>query len=160
MRLLLARDLRDEASRIVEAERTRLSRLVEGELSLSGAMSVEGMLTRGDVDLHLRVSVHAFEEAVSAVSEVYEPVLAAIWTPSLATFGIAEHALPTGVAVTAIGSEHDVLFRRTWRRLAADPSLVARFNAIKARHARAGEAAYERAKADFFARFATDDRVG
>jgi hypothetical protein len=39
--------------------------------------------------------------------------------------------LPTGVAVTPIGSAHDVRFRRSWELLAADPELLAAYNAMK-----------------------------
>jgi GrpB-like predicted nucleotidyltransferase (UPF0157 family) len=51
--------------------------------------------------------------------------------------------------VTPIGSEHDRRFRRSWQLLAADPSLVRSYNAMKLRHYRE-PAVYEQQKSAFF----------
>jgi hypothetical protein len=57
------------------------------------------------------------------LSEIYEVVHPEIWQTTLATLAV-EAALPTGMAVTPAGSEHDLRFTRCWERLAADPPLV------------------------------------
>ena len=74
-----------------------------------------------------------------------------IWQATLATFAV-EAELPTGLAVTPVGSEHDVRFRRTWQLLAADPGLVAEYNAVKA-----GGGDYEERKSAFFDRLLAAD---
>jgi hypothetical protein len=133
---------------ILAAERERLRALgVEGELVLTGGSSVPGALTRGDVDLHLRVRPAGFAAAVAALRRTYEVVHPEIWQPTLATFAVPA-ALPAGLAVTPAGSEHDLRFTRSWQLLAADPALLAEHNAVKL--AAAEDEGYEAAKSAFF----------
>ena len=138
------------ARAILARERQRLDALLPHphELMLVGGSSLPGTLTKGDVDLHLRVSPAAFEPVVTRLRDVYEVVLPEIWQPTLATFA-AEAALPTGIAVTPAGSGHDLRFTRTWQRLDADPALVDAYNDLKLLH-RADPDEYERRKSAFF----------
>jgi GrpB-like predicted nucleotidyltransferase (UPF0157 family) len=140
----------EEARLILAGERDRLAALLTGgfELDLVGGSSVPAALTKGDVDLHLRVPAPDFDRAVAALRGVYQVVHPEIWQESLATFAVPA-ALPTGVAVTPIGSGHDVRFRRSWQLLAADPRLVEAYNAVKLRHRDVPED-YERHKSAFF----------
>lgn len=71
-----------------------------------------------------------------------------IWCATLATFDVRA-SLPTGLAVTPLGSEHDLRFSRVWRLLAADPALVAEYNTVKRD---ATDAEYESRKSLFFDR--------
>ncbi len=72
-----------------------------------------------------------------------------IWQASLATFEVPGAPLPTGVAVTPVGSEHDTPFRRGWLLLAAEPALVDAYNAMKLRYRDSPEE-YEQRKSAFF----------
>jgi hypothetical protein len=139
------------AARVVlAAERARLADLLAGdhELVLVGGSSLPTALTKGDVDLHLRVPAADFGRTVAALRGVYPVVHPEIWQESLATFAVPA-ALPAGVAVTPAGSEHDVRFTRSWQLLAADPRLVEAYNAVKLRFwGRPAE--YERHKSLFF----------
>ncbi|XVV08729.1 hypothetical protein ACQP2X_28215 [Actinoplanes sp. CA-131856] len=49
--------------------------------------------------------------------------------------------------MTPAGSGHDLRFTRTWRRLAADPSLLRAYNDLKAT---SSPEEYERRKSAFF----------
>ena len=143
-------DFLDMARLILRHERDRLAVLLSSphELVLVGGSSLPLALTKGDVDLHLRVPVYAFPSVVTALSEIYEVVHPEIWQRTLATFAV-EAALPTGMAVTPAGSEHDLRFTRSWERLAADPALVVAYNDLKVRH-RDDPGEYERQKSAFF----------
>jgi GrpB-like predicted nucleotidyltransferase (UPF0157 family) len=143
-------DFIDMARAILRQERDRLAVLLPHphELVLVGGSSLPLALTKGDVDLHLRVPVSAFAPVVTALSEIYEVVHPEIWQTTLATF-VVEAALPAGMAVTPAGSEHDLRFTRSWERLAADPALVVAYNDLKVRH-RDDPAEYERQKSAFF----------
>jgi GrpB-like predicted nucleotidyltransferase (UPF0157 family) len=138
------------ARAVLAAERARLATLLNGEheLVLVGGSSVPAALTKGDVDLHLRVPAADFERTVAALRGVYPVVHAEIWQETLATFDVPA-VLPAGVAVTPVGSEHDVRFRESWRLLAADPELVGAYNAMKLRYRDRPEE-YERHKSAFF----------
>ena len=151
-RLRPAEEVVTDARRILAAVQARLAPLLPPhELTLNGGSSVPGALTKGDVDLHLRVAPADFAATVGVLRTLYAVVHPEIWQDTLATFAVAAE-LPTGLAVTPAGSEHDVRFRRTWQLLAADPRLVAEYNAVKQ------EAAdYEAAKSAFFDRLLAAD---
>ena len=139
------------ARAILERERARLAPLLaDHELILVGGSSVPGALTKGDVDLHLRVPPDAFDQTVTVLRGVYQVVHPEIWQASLATFAV-EAPLPAGLAVTPAGSEHDLRFTRTWQLLAADPDLLSAHNAVKLRCENLG-GEYERQKSAFFDR--------
>ena len=134
---------------ILRQEQARLAGLLgDHELSLVGGSSVPATLTKGDVDLHLRVPPASFDDTVTALRGIYRVVHPEIWQPSLATFAVPA-TLPTGVAVTPIGSEHDRRFRHSRQLLAADASLVQAYNEMKIQHQRNTDE-YERQKSAFF----------
>jgi GrpB-like predicted nucleotidyltransferase (UPF0157 family) len=142
-------DFAADAQRILTEERALLRQHgIDGDLVLVGGSSVPGALTKGDVDLHLRVPPSDFETVVSACTSLHTVVHPDIWQPTLATFAVAA-PLPTGLAVTPVGSEHDLRFTRTWRLLAGDPQLVRAYNEAKLAGEVAGPA-YEQRKSDFF----------
>lgn len=144
MLLRPAEEFRDRALAILATERARLAGL--GELVLVGGTSVPGALTRGDVDLHLRVPPADFPAAVDRLRDLYAVVHPEIWAPTLATFTVPAE-LPAGLAATPAGSEHDLRFTRTWQLLAADPALLAEHNAVKQA---APDPDYEPRKSAFF----------
>jgi hypothetical protein len=128
-----AADLLDAATAILAAEQTRLAPLLAPpwELVLTGGSSVAGAMTRGDVDLHLRVEPGTLAACVAVLRGCYDVVHSEIWQDTLATFEVPCAPLRTGVAVTPVDSVHDLRFRRSWELLAADPDLLAAYNAMK-----------------------------
>jgi GrpB-like predicted nucleotidyltransferase (UPF0157 family) len=133
--LVTAETCREVALAVLAAQRERLRGLgVPGDLVLVGGCSVPGALTRGDVDLHLRVPPDAFRLAVDLLREHYPVVHPDIWTTTLATFDVppSRPSDPSvGIAVTPCGSEHDLRFTRSWQLLAADPALLEEYNTAK-----------------------------
>jgi hypothetical protein len=145
-------ELLEQARQIHERVRRRLLDLeVPGTLLLTGGTSVAGALTKGDVDLHLRVPPPEFERAVERLVTVLEPAERQIWQPTLAVFAVAEE-LPTGLAATPLGPEHDRRFTLAWQRIAEDAAALAEYNRIKREHH--GTPRYEPEKSDFFGRLA------
>jgi hypothetical protein len=138
----------DRAHAILARERRRLADVVDGELLLTGASSLPGALTGGDVDLHLRVDPSAFGPTVSALRGFYEVVHPEIWTDTLASFGVLGEDV--GIVVTPVGSVHDRRFTGAWRRLATEPDLLQQYNAMKRAHDGGNEADYLAAKRAFF----------
>ncbi len=121
---------------------------VPGDIVLVGGSSVPNALTIGDVDLHLRVPATVpFADVVALLRESHAVLSADAWAPTLAVFAVAA-PVPAGLAVTPVGSEHDVRFTRCWRLLSADPALLAQYNALK--RCAAGTPAYAAAKSAFF----------
>ncbi|NAZ86918.1 hypothetical protein [Kineococcus indalonis] len=149
-----AQQVRADAEAVLRAQRRRLrSHGVPGRLLLVGASSVDGALTRGDVDLHLRVAPAVFPEVRDRLRDLLVVVHPGIWSPTLATFAVPAAALPrgsvlpTGLALTPEGSEHDLRFTRCWQLLRADADLLAEHNAVKLAST---EDDYEQRKPDFF----------
>jgi len=147
-----AEELHDEAAAVVDAERAALlAGGVPGELVWTGGSSVPGALTRGDVDLHLRVPPAQFATAVALVRRDHAVVHPEIWCATLATFAV-DAPLPAGLAVTPVGSEHDVRFTRTWQLLRDDPRLLAAHNRLKVEADALDPGRYEDLKSAFFTR--------
>ena len=146
--LVWSDDLLAEARRIRDDVESDLAAAgVRGELVLTGGLSIAGALTKGDVDLHLRVEPAAFADIVARLQRRYPVASPHAWAPTLAVFDVPA-ALPTGLAVTPKGSEHDDRFTSTWRALRDSPELLARYNDLKATSA--GTPGYERLKSNFF----------
>lgn len=146
-------------ARAFGAERRRILAVVPGaEVIHTGATSVPTMLTRGDLDIHVRVAADSFPAAVEALRECYRDYRPEMWTDGFAAFVGDGGRLPVGVVLTAAGGEHDVRFTRAWARLSADAALVDELNALKRSGAEAGTAAYEAAKSAFFDRLDPSQR--
>ena len=113
----------------LEAMRIELNRAgVPGQLVLTGGSSIEGLWTKGDIDLHLRVTTQGFQTACALLPDLIPIAHPGIWTPWFAVF--ERPRPPLGIAVTVIGSEHDIRFVRSWQRLAGDPDARRRYNKI------------------------------
>jgi hypothetical protein len=150
-----ASEIIETARAILRDQRAHLAPLIREpgvQLILLGGSSLPGAVTKGDVDLHLRTPPRAFAGTVELLRGVYRVVHPQIWQPTLATFETGA-ALPTGIAVTPFGSEHDLRFTRAWQRLATDPEMLRAYNELKVAAADDAEA-YERRKSAFFDRLA------
>ncbi|QIG38783.1 hypothetical protein G5T42_04185 [Microbacterium sp. 4R-513] len=134
-----------QARGILAREQEALAKAgVPGVLGLTGGSSLEGLVTKGDIDLHLRVQPAEFELAKQALVPRYRPVHLDIWTGSFATFE-RDAQPPIGIALTVVGSEHDHRFTTSWDRMRTDAAARAAYNALK----RAG-GDVEHAKSRFF----------
>ena len=148
--LQLSDAIADEAAEACRRVRRRLDALgVVGELLLTGGASVPGALTKGDIDLHLRVPPDGFDRVVELVRTVYRPGSLSAWAVTLAVFDVPGPRA-TGLAVTPAGSEHDVRFRRSWGLIQAHPELLDEYNQLK--RASFGDPSYEDRKSEFFSR--------
>jgi GrpB-like predicted nucleotidyltransferase (UPF0157 family) len=74
-----------------------------------GATSMPDGVTKGDVDLNIRVSPDDFAHAVEALRGPFPVAQPDNWTPTYASFSDPHRALPVGLQVTAIGSPDDFL---------------------------------------------------
>ena len=121
----------------------------DADLRLTGGSSTPGLLTSGDIDLHLRVPPDRFEAVVGELHGRYAVVHPEIWSSSLATFAAADDPL-VGLAVTPIGSEHDRRFALAWDRLRTDADARDAYNEMKREHLGGDLSDYLREKARFF----------
>ncbi len=117
-----------------------------------GATAVPGALTKGDVDILLRLPRADFPGAVEALRRHFATKQPDNWTPEFASFGAdAGYGLPLGVQVVVRDSPGDfLLFLRDY--LATHGEALAEYNRVKSAHAADGPAAYWNAKDTFLAR--------
>lgn len=156
LRFRQARDLRAAVERAFRAERARIAAVLpEAEVRHTGGSSLPGALTLGDLDLHVRVPARRFERARERLSAAYTPYRPEMWADGFATFVVGGARPDTGIALTALGGEHDRRFVAAWERLAADPELLAEYNALKLRHEGSTDVArYLAEKSELFSRLA------
>jgi adenylate kinase family enzyme/GrpB-like predicted nucleotidyltransferase (UPF0157 family) len=132
----------DHARRIRE-------RLPGADVRHVGGTSVPGLLTTGDVDLHVRVERDAFAAARDALRDLYEPLYEDRWRES-AYFFDPRSEPRVEVALTEIGNIDDLHHGEAWRRIARDPALIERYNDLKrACEGRPAEE-YDAAERNFF----------
>ena len=120
----------------------------DAEIEHVGATAVPGCLTKGDLDVVVRVTPDAFAAAERTLSHLFERDLGSDRTDSFAAFKDDEAQPPLGVQLVVRGTPLDV-FVRFRDRLRADPGLVAQYNAIKLRHNGRGMDTYRAAKSAF-----------
>jgi GrpB-like predicted nucleotidyltransferase (UPF0157 family) len=151
--------IQPESSLRIQVERAveRNSRVIRtlapnSEVEHIGATSVPGALTKGGVDLLVRVSEADFQDALARLAARYAPHYPDDWTSSLASFKEQpERDLPVGVQLVVAGSEDDRLFVSWRERLLSDPDLLDRYNSFKASHEGDEYEEYTEAKAGFIA---------
>jgi GrpB-like predicted nucleotidyltransferase (UPF0157 family) len=128
-------ELRAAAQRAYEDHRRRVLRVLpDAELEHVGATSVPGALTKGDVDVLVRVSPERFETAAQCLRRLYAVHQPHNWTPTLASF--VDHQaeeIPVGIQLVAAGSDDDAMFGVFRDALVADPALLAEYNDLKRR---------------------------
>jgi GrpB-like predicted nucleotidyltransferase (UPF0157 family) len=144
-----------------DEERGKIERLLPGaEVLHTGATSVPAALTRGDLDIHVRVWADGFSEARDKLAVVYTSYSADMWTAGFAAFVAPASRIASGVALTAVGGEHDRRFVVAWDRLKRNPQLLEDYNALKVQYEGSPDAdSYEAAKSAFFSALVQADTV-
>lgn len=111
-----------------------------------GATAIPGALTKGDLDVVLRVDHEQFQAAVAALRTRFDVRQPENWDATFASFGTdTAFDLPVGVQLVIKDSEAD-FFLTTRDYLIAHPSALADYNQAKRDHANQGANAYWAAK--------------
>ena len=116
-----------------------------------GATSMPDGITKGDVDVNLRVAAERFDSLVASLSARFDVAQPQNWSGTYASFSDARRGLPLGIQVTVTGSDDDFLVDLRDRML-ENPDLRCRYDAVKRANASAGRDAYWHAKDDFLRR--------
>lgn len=144
-------ELRETVMAAFSEHRRRIARrLPAAEIEHVGSTSIPGALTKGDLDLLVRVDAGGFPPAVTALRAMYAIHQPENWTPSYASFiDPAASEPPVGVQLVVGGSPDDDLFEPFRRAMIADSYLLAAYNDLKRRHDGSDYDAYTDAKAAF-----------
>jgi GrpB-like predicted nucleotidyltransferase (UPF0157 family) len=135
VRIRPSAELAEAVRATFERHREQVLRLVpDGEVEHVGATSVPGALTKGDLDVLVRVHPSEFSRAVAALRNMYAIHQPDNWTPTLASFNDPASSAPAvGVQLVVAGSASDALFGPFREALIADAALLAEYNALKLR---------------------------
>lgn len=125
--------------------------LPSAEIYHVGATAVPGSLTKGDLDVLVRVSRGDFQEADRALAEMYRRNVGSIRTDTFSAFMDESTSPELGVQLVVGGSELDT-FVQWVRRLESDSALRAAYDALKARYHSKPMSEYRDAKSAFIAR--------
>jgi len=113
-----------------------------------GATALASGMTKGDVDLNVRVALERLGEVTDALGEMGSPAQYQSWTATFTSLRSDRYALALGVQVTAIDGPEDffVLIRNAMR---ASPELAASYDRCKRAAAPLGPQRYWEAKDRF-----------
>ncbi len=138
--------------RVLSRISSQLRELVpEAECHHIGATAIPGALTKGDVDVLLRVASGRFQTVVDELKRHFAVKQPENWTAQFASFGDdTGFELPLGIQVVVGGAPEDfLLFLRDY--FASHPEALAEYNRLKMKHAADGPAGYWVAKDGFLA---------
>ena len=136
VRLRPEAEVRAAAQRAFEEHRsTILEAVPDSAVEHVGATAVPGAVTKGDLDLLVRVSAERFEGASDCLRRLCAVHQPHNWTPTL--------------QLVVAGSSDDAMFRRFRDALTADAGLAAEYDALKRRHDGQEYERYTEAKGEF-----------
>lgn len=138
------------AERLFERVAAELEALLPASADVRhiGATAVPGCLTKGDLDVVVRIEANAFAEADRVLAQRFSRNEGSKRTGSFSAFEDA-HAVPhLGVQLTVKGGADDY-FHLFVDALKADPALVEAYNALKVRLAGQPMELYREAKSAF-----------
>jgi GrpB-like predicted nucleotidyltransferase (UPF0157 family) len=117
---------------LVEQSRRLRLRLPGVEIEHVGSTSIPGALTKGDLDLLVRVDAPSFDAAVLALRGLYAVHQPDNWTSTYASFvDPSASDPPVGVQLAVRGSADDLLFAPFREALIDDPALLREYNDLK-----------------------------
>lgn len=130
---------------------TLLNLIPTADIQHVGSTAVPGLLTKGDLDIQVRVPVEEFDPAKAKLRNGFNPRHEnEIWTKAFASFeDHANPAMPVGIQLTVTGSAFDE-FVRVRDLLRTDMELLNRYNQLKRRFEGKSETEYKRAKRKMF----------
>jgi GrpB-like predicted nucleotidyltransferase (UPF0157 family) len=153
VRLQAVSELTPQVERLLGRVLAQLQTLLpDAEMHHIGATALPGAMTKGDVDILLRVTRERFPAAVAVLKEHFAIKQPANWTTEFASFGDDNgQELPLGVQVVIKDSSADFLvYLRDY--FLANRDALAAYDRLKIDHALEGEEAYWQAKNAFLAR--------
>jgi GrpB-like predicted nucleotidyltransferase (UPF0157 family) len=113
-----------------------------------GATSTPGALTKGDLDIAVRVIAEDFAAAQAMLDASHFQNLKSVRDATFSAYEADGFAIPVGVQLVVRGSRLDV-FERVRQALLSDPVRLAQYNALKQRFDGQPMADYRAAKAAF-----------
>lgn len=126
--------------------------LPEAEVLHIGGSSIPGAVTKGDLDIQVRVGKSDMPRASTALKSLFEPNNMELWNGELAIFrDELQYHWKIDILMTAIGSADDDCFKFR-NLLLADLRLLEEYNNIKIKHTGGVFKDYKKEKDLFYAK--------
>ena len=144
-------EFKDSAGLLFAEIKEKLATLLPfADIQHIGATAVPGLLTKGDLDINIRVESDKFDTTVDALKKLFEMNQPHNWTPNYASFKVdTTYDLPVGIQLTVIGTPDDEFLKHR-DTLQADPKLVAELNEIKQKFEGKEMSEYREGKGKFY----------
>jgi GrpB-like predicted nucleotidyltransferase (UPF0157 family) len=135
------------------------AKLTYAEVEHVGSTAVPGCLTKGDVDVLVRVSSADFPQALSVLHELLTRSTRNEPTDDYVEYDYSAGAVSASIQLVAAGGTHDD-FHRLKAMLTSDPEALERFNALKLSYAGRSMTEYRLAKANLIESLLAASTVG
>ena len=140
---------KERAEELFLKERKRILRVVlNADIQHIGSTAIPGSLTKGDLDIQVRVRQKDFKKAQNALSKIYKSNKGNPPTKTYASFKDDSATIPLGVQLTVIGSKEDN-FTALRNILVRDKKQLGKYNALKKRYQGKSMREYRKAKGKF-----------
>jgi GrpB-like predicted nucleotidyltransferase (UPF0157 family) len=143
-------DFTDKANKLFREQRAIISDLIpSAEIEHIGSTVIPGSITKGDLDMNIRVRKENFNHAIEVLRKLYEINQLRNWTENFASFKSKINGTDLGIQLTILGSPADD-FVRLRDTLIKNPDLIKESNLMKQRHNGKDMDNYRKEKAKFF----------
>jgi GrpB-like predicted nucleotidyltransferase (UPF0157 family) len=158
-RLVDPESARVAAQRLFEAVSRSLTDILPptADIRHVGATAIPGCLTKGDLDIVVRVTAGDFEAADTALASGYARNHGSVRSPVFSAFEDASSRPHLGIQLTAIDSPFD-FFHLFAEGLRQSPQLLDKYNALKRSHDGCDMSVYRVAKDAFVEKVLADMR--
>ncbi|MBJ7534414.1 GrpB family protein [Rhodomicrobium vannielii ATCC 17100] len=157
--LVDAERAREEAQRLFEAVSTSLKAVLPptADIRHIGATAVPGCLTKGDLDIVVRVASEDFDNADRVLAHRFARNEGSVCTKTFSAFEDSSSLPPLGLQLAAFDSPFDD-FHQFVEALLRSPALVQEYNELKRAHDGGDMAVYRSAKDAFIEKVLADFR--
>jgi GrpB-like predicted nucleotidyltransferase (UPF0157 family) len=140
------------AEKLFLKEQKRILRVIpNADIQHIGSTAIPGSLTKGDLDIQVRVKQKDFEKAQNALSKMYKPNKGNPPTKTYASFKDNDAKIPLGAQLTVIGSKEDN-FTDLRDILVSNKKHLRAYNALKEQYQGESMREYRKAKGKFVER--------
>lgn len=141
----------EKANKVFDEQKNKLKKLLpKADIQHIGSTAIPGSVTKGDLDINIRVSEEDFNKAVEVLKKLYDINQPENWHDNFASFKDDTNlGIDFGAQLVVIGSKYDD-FTKLRDLLIKNPKLVEEYNQMKQKYQGKSMDEYRKEKADFF----------
>lgn len=132
-------------------ERDKLLKILpKADIQHIGSTAIPNAMTKGDLDLQVRVDKDDFTEVIEQLKKFYEINQPNNWTENYASFKDGERDMPVGIQLTVSDSDDDKQFQEQQQLLSSNPEVLKEYNEVKLSFEGKDISEYRAAREKFF----------